>query len=105
MPDIIENVTTGQKSERVRAVAVNITTPLIGERVIEFPSERLLLLDGEVIGTKPQGAIVRNFSDVMTQTVSIADPVTGQSITISVAGIAMAIADRYETWYREQTGG
>ena len=101
--DIYENPATLNTVEKVRSFRTEIDTPYKGERYIRFHSERLVLdgPDGNQIGVKPQATVSRPFSGVATQLVTFVDPVTQQQVTISVAGLATAITERYIKWYAE----
>jgi hypothetical protein len=105
--DIYENPAQVNTVEKVRSFRTEIETPYAGDRTISFHSERLVMdaSKGEaaeaVIARKPQAPVVRPFSGVMLELITFTDPVTQKSVTISVAGLATAINDRYVTWYEQ----
>lgn len=101
--DIYENPATLSTVEKVRSFRTEIDTPYKGERYIRFHSERLVLdgPDGNQVGAKPQPTVSRPFSAVAVEMITIADPVLGKSVTISLAGLATAITERYVKWYGE----
>jgi len=47
----------------------------------------------------------RQLSDVATELITINDPVTGQDVTISVAGMAAAVKAGVYAWMIEDHGG
>lgn len=51
------------------------------------------------------GQIIRSVNDVAGETVTVQDPVTGNTIQISVAGIALAIRACFNRWCIEDYNG
>lgn len=117
MPDIITPSTTVEKTIKTRAPYIGITNPespssdpFLG-KTIDFNCAHVLRLDGKTVSTvnsddegKPlRSNIKRNVADVYTQTQTITDPVTGQSVTLSVAGLALVIETLFAQWYGEDT--
>jgi hypothetical protein len=105
--DIYENPTTVNMVEKVRSFRTELDTPFIGDRRISFHSERLRLSDdlGEtaesVLARNQEPVVTRLFNEVATEVITVTDPVLGKDVTISVAGVALAITSRYVAWYHE----
>lgn len=69
-------------------------------------ADRVLRVHFEDYGVKPDGSldliaspplfgtrmVERKFGDIATQTVTATDPVTGENVTVSIAGLATLIA-------------
>jgi hypothetical protein len=100
MEYIISNPVTVEKIERTRAPQIYITNPYVGDTgEISFSSERLVLLDGQPVAALPAIPVIRRVNAVVADMFTVTDPVTQQSVTISVAGIAEAIGAAYCRWY------
>ena len=100
--DLIEDL-GGGVSRRARTFIVQIKNPNGAPKSIEYPVETILMAGGNDIGhdDAPPPWVNRAFADVQTETISITDPVTSQPVTISVAGLAVAIAERFVKWFLE----
>ena len=104
--DLIEDE-GGGVTQRARTFIVQIKTPNGGERVIEFPVEAVIVAgsgsEAKTLGKvdQPPPWVIRQFPTVQTEVIELTDPVTGQTVQISVAGIAVAIQNRFITWFLE----
>jgi hypothetical protein len=100
--DLIEDE-GGGVTQRARTFIVQIKTPNGGERVIEFPVEAVILSGDKTLGKvdTPPPWVIRQFTSVQIEVIELTDPVTGKVVTISVAGLAVAIQDRFITWFME----
>ncbi len=101
MDAIISDPITTQRQLKTRANKLVITNPAQGDIHIRFLAEHLLLLDGVSIAPLPCPDVVRNLMGVAAEVKTITDPVTGQPVTISVAGVADVIVKCFCDWYRE----
>ena len=104
MPDIITDPVSVSKRIKTRARQIYIDNPLGADKRLDFASEGAVLLDDAFAGSESRPSVTRMLSTVATKTVTITDPVTAQSVTISVAGIATAIETCYVDWYTEDRG-
>ncbi len=82
--------------ERVRCFRVEIENPNVGSKKISYHQE-LLLEDenGNEVSKKMHTSLHVSFDDVATKTLEIADPVTGETVTVSGAAVAMWIEEHY----------
>lgn len=103
MPDILSPIVTVQKRVKTRASEIVIQNPETGrgDKVVTFATEHVTFLDGERQTAISGAPVVRRVADVAAETVTVVDPGTGQTVTISVAGIAAAIEQAYVDWYQE----
>lgn len=102
MSDIFSDPKIVEYREKIRAYRIQIENPLAGEKRIEYVTEKQPFLDGEPLGESQSAPWVsRNFSDVITETVTVVDPVTSEEITVSVAGIATLVESAFVKWYNE----
>lgn len=114
--DIIKPTNIPGVDTRIRFDPVQIMLPRTGQRRVEFVTKGVRQLsDGTYVGEAPDADVppwVRreiasgpNDADVnlavATQTVTVTDPVTKQSVTISVAGLGEAIAAFGAKWFAE----
>ncbi len=119
MPDIITAPTTVEKTIKTRAPFIGITNPEspagapFAGKSIDFNCAHVLRLDGKTVsavnvdeeGKQLPSNVKRNIGDVFMQKQTFTDPVTGQEVTLSVAGLAMAIENVFAQWYGEDTAG
>jgi hypothetical protein len=107
-PDLSTTAVSAQKQIVTRAGSIYITNPDQGIPVATFYVEQKLWLDGIPIMPLPMDnpdnpgitQIVRALTpDVVTQTIEFTDPVTGQDMTVSVAGVAAILTQIFATWY------
>ncbi|MEM9482113.1 MAG: hypothetical protein AAGA83_00320 [Cyanobacteria bacterium P01_F01_bin.116] len=84
----------------IEAIAVN-PSPIIRVKASKQ------LKDGENIVQSFPGLeeVFRKATDVATQIISITDPVTGQAVNISVAGVQAAITQGIYEWFPEEFDG
>jgi hypothetical protein len=103
MPDIISDPVVVTKRVKTRACQIYISNPYAADKRLDFTSEARILLDDANGGVEPQSppAVTRMVSQVAAKTVTITDPVTGQAVTVSVAGIATAIEQCYVDWFND----
>lgn len=101
MPDILSPLETVTKQVKTRAPRIHIENPSGPEKSISFASESVVMIDGVPVATLDAPPVKRAFPAVAAETFTITDPVTGQAVTISVAGIATAIEEAYVRWYNQ----
>jgi hypothetical protein len=105
METIISDPVAVQKVERIRSPIISISNPFQEVGVhplaeISFGSEKLQLLDGVVNAALPAPPVIRRVIAVMAETVTVTDPATQQTITISTLGLAESFAAFYCKWYK-----
>jgi hypothetical protein len=101
MSDIFIPITGDELKKKIRTKKITIHNPYEGEKKMVFRNEERTLIDNVSTGVKNISNTVRSFDNVITETITITDPVTQQEITMSVAGIATAIEDLYVRWWNE----
>lgn len=103
MPDIISDPVVVTKRVKTRACQIYIDNAFAADKRIDFTSEARILLNDANGGVEPQSppSVTRMMSQAATKTVTITDPVTSQSVTLSVAGIATAIEQCYVDWFND----
>jgi len=85
-------------AEEVRLYRVEIELPDGGNPTISCHRVRVPVVDDEACAPLPEPALVR--TDSGEALVSITDPVTNAAVTISVAGILLALRERHDAWHR-----
>lgn len=101
MSDIITEPVQVTKQIKTRARQIYIDNQFNADKRIDFISEGLIIVDGKPAGTESKPAVTRSIPKVISNTITINDPITGKDTTISVAGMAMAIEEFYVLWYNE----
>lgn len=100
-PDIIEDVAVNATIQiKTRAFRCEIETPKTGfaDYRIAFHKEKVNVINGVFDGSTPAGSTNRQFTDVAAELVTIFDAVQQKDVTISVAGCAAAIQNRFLIW-------
>lgn len=99
MPEIITEAKTVVVQEKTRAKTVVINNPLGGTKSIDFLQEVVTLTDS--VPTDSRGVLPLTIlvDDVISDKVTVNDPIVGGPVEISVAGIAMAIEEFYVKWF------
>lgn len=115
MPDIITSPTTVEKTVKTRSPFIGITNPespsndpFLGKS-IDFNCSHVLRLDGKTVsavntdeaGNPLLSNVKRDVKTVFAQVQTFIDPVTGHTVTLSVAGLALAIETLFSQWYAE----
>jgi hypothetical protein len=105
MPDIFTESTLIQRRWKKRAKKIVITNP---SSEMASDNKKEIIFDVEEVPydnnmpkfdeTKSLPPLKVGFSDVITETFTIFDPITRKNVTISIAGIASAIEEAYFTW-------
>lgn len=92
----------GNATRTYRAAAVEIVRDLSDEdnTRISFPVVSDTAIGDETV-RKNEPSVTRIFGVVKTQTTTITDPVTGKEITISAAGVQIALREFFIAWLTE----
>jgi len=88
-----------------RAKRVVIHNPTTGTPSVSFRNEKVVYetVDGveTAIATSKLPSTSRNIQNVALETATVTDPVTGQEVTISVAGLDVVIEEFFLRWFQE----
>ena len=85
----------------IRANRVVIQNPADGAPSVAFRNEKVVKVDGVTEGTSKLPSTNRDIANVATETITLTDPVTGQPVTVSAAGLASIIEAFYIKWWQE----
>lgn len=83
----------------IRANRVVIHNPPKGKQTVSFRNERVIYEDNKPVATTKLPSTNRHIEDVVTETTTIVDPVTGETITVSVAGMSRLVEEFFMKWY------
>lgn len=83
----------------IRANRVVIHNPPKGEKTVSFRNERVVYEDDKPVATSKLPSTTRNIDSVVTEVATVTDPVTGQEVTVSVAGMSKLIEEFFMRWY------
>lgn len=96
--------TTGIKAV-ARANRVVIHNPTKGTPTVSFRNEKVVYenIDGvpTAVATSRLPSTTRNITNVITETVTVTDPVTQQEVTVSIAGMDAIIEEFFLRWFQE----
>lgn len=101
-PVIITDAVSVAKRVKTRAKRIIIDNPIDGDQSVYFEVEEHVLLDDvPTAGYRGAPDLSRVIASVATKTVTVTDPVTGEDVTVSVAGVATAIQALFVDWFNE----
>lgn len=104
MPDLYLPETLPDRIKR-RAFKIEIENPSQGNKTVFYHQKDILLSGAEEIGERRVESMQIPFMpDIATKTITVNDPVTGQTVTFSGAAVAIWIEQDYYDRASAQVG-
>lgn len=97
----VETKNNVEVKEKVRTNRITINNPHLGKKTINFRNEKLTLVDDVETGKEKFPNTNRDFDAVITELITVTDPVTQQEVTVSIAGIATIVEAAFIKWWNE----
>lgn len=88
---IINDLGTKNIKEQIRIYNLEVNCPFNGKKSIILRKEKLFIVDNSIISQTQVAPVVKNYSNLNTETIVVFDPVLGANVTISKMALLDAI--------------